>query len=521
MTHKKLILMALMGVMLSDAEARLERKQKRSALSARGRGRVARGRPQMNSDNTGEPTVKMDNEGGGFVGDQDDGGNRPAKGDPDPAPKNNEQLSKVDEPLDLDVMENLTRETKTLLHTNKDSMTRGEALEKVTGKSRQSGTMKGQGNLLNAWAAIGDDRQPMREYLMQNDMMKVLNAFGNTSRVGGTAAFAQGADDRANTHVVASWTVVPAGQNPEAPAVGINLLNGAEFAINGSRDALETSLRARFESFFDAFENVKFATADGFVDFPEFSRAEMTIKDDLMNAVQSVGNLHPHVNHEAAYANLMKPVAKAWKETATNAIKAVQKLAVDEKEKGNTLFLPQLTNQDGGELSNVLVTGGVASWLAGSTTAGINGTAGGNQFKLKLGSVKPGEKRAFLKMDRMVPAADNNNIAGTTMTAAEVVTENGVKLLNKLSDFYKKAKGTRAAFNPDAWQQKIAGFTVSEQKIIDAYNAELEKKASGTAFTKAKTKLESMLARKTSNASASAALGNKFARHANEDNDGL
>jgi len=125
MTHKKLILMALMGVMLSDAEARLERKQKRSALSARGRGRGARGRPQMNSDNTGKPPVKMGNEGGGLFGDQDDGGNRPVKGDPDPEPKNDE--------IDLDQAIELPPVLMRYLSLPKDTTRRAVIQSTITG----------------------------------------------------------------------------------------------------------------------------------------------------------------------------------------------------------------------------------------------------------------------------------------------------------------------------------------------------------------------------------------------------
>ena len=390
--------------------------------------------------------------------------------------------------------------------------------KKVTGKKRDSKAdaeqLKAQGNLLDTWAAIGDDAEQMGQYLMTPEMVGMLNTFGKEARVLGSAAFAEESGD-----ISAKWTV--ADNNT------VSLLDNLALVAGSSK--IESKLMEKFDKFFDALENkVKFATVDGLVDFPKFSRADMEIKSELLTGVQAAtdaANLGTVTAKGADYTKLVKPVLKAWQDTATNAIKAIQKLAADEKAKGKTLFLPELVAANGAALTTPR-TGTVTSWGEGSTTAGIKGAAAGDGsgngnggFMLKLVSVKPGEKRAFLKMDTLVaPTAD---ISGTTITAKDVVTDNGVKLLKKMSDFYKKAKGKRAPFNPAAWQQKISSFNVAEQKIIDAYNAELAKKASGPDFTKAQTKLENMLNRKTADSLSFTALGGKFARVAQEDSEGL
>jgi hypothetical protein len=505
-----------MGVMLSDAEALNSRKQNSGKANANlKRAQTQRGRGKA------QPPVNAQD--GSTFGDFVDGaivtgnGNTDPDPKPEPAPGKNTQSNapeaKAEELLDLNVMETLTPATKRLLHAPTDSMTRGEVLEKFTNKQRKgtgADELRAQGNLLDTWAAIGDDTEQMGEYLMSADMMKVLNAFSKASRVGGTAEFT---DNSSTTNIEADWEV----EN----GIKVSLMDS--LALAGNSGKLEEALMKKLDTFFDTVENkVKFATVDGLVDFPKFARADMEIKNDLLAGVRAgtAANLDTVASKGTAYGKLVKPVLKAWQDTATNAIKAIQKLAVDEKAKGKTLFLPELVKANGAALSAALTADVQSTWDSGSTTAGIKGEAKtGGKFMFKLVSVKPGERRAFLKMNELVPP--KADISATDLTAKAVVTEDGVKLLKKLSDFYKKAKGKRAAFNPDAWQQKIADFTVAEKKTIDAYNAELAKKASGKEFDKAKNKLETMLTKKVTNANSSVALGGKFAQEVKDDNGGL
>ena len=301
MTQKKLILMALMGVMLSDAEAAPTRpSSKRPASASRGGSRrgSARGAPKMTM---GEP------KGGSAFEEVDNGGTDP---EPTPAPNSTE---KKDAP---EATQPVAQKPD-----YKAERAFGEVAQRAFGVSAKDilenfmkkalgvdnlNDIKGLRNKLDGFVALGESDAKLKDNLMTGTMLGVLDMAKGKKLKDVTVETTQNANAALKISVGGMNLNIAAGAFGAAGRVAFNT-NTAQNASDALNTLAETKVLA---DFFNAFSNIGLLVGDEIkkVGLDEFDAN--TFKKDMSKILEKKGA----VEDDAFKANKGYPIKASFEE---------------------------------------------------------------------------------------------------------------------------------------------------------------------------------------------------------------
>jgi hypothetical protein len=459
MTHKKLILMALMGVMLSDADAGGKKvKQvhpKAHKIGSRGRAQSARGNVVTDADNT------QGGKGPGLF-DDDTGTEQDPKPDPDPAPKNNEQKNTPTRDkltLDEDKLAakfKVSPNVKAGLALEDETVDGYTFLSKVLGGDDLS-TVSGQGKRMQLLAALGENDQRLGDILPGQVAYDIIKAA------------AEGSDLRPNmteNNVIKNvdniqFSNVEEDKKIKFGTAEYQLVAGQHAAANGVI-TVPQDLQQQYDAFVRALDNVVLLNAKG-----EAKEFNVENKTDFASELVSGGS-------PKTTAAMQSVIRNAYKTAVDSFVDQLKSKAAKEK-----LFLPVVTAKNSKDVALAArPTADIKGFASGSNVKGIQATDGANNgFALRLIDLKKGAKKNILDTSSGMMAYNAGykpaGVEGANPKLSAFITEPGMKAFKKGAELYYSQE-----------VDKKSEFSL--EKLLNDISAEARKEVNTTGLQKAR-----------------------------------